>query len=154
MSSLRYAACARREIVSLPRVNVIGQRVLRKEDPRFLTGQGRYVANLPFENALHATFVRSPFAHARIEGIDASAARELPGVQVFTAEEVDLPPYGPPPFPGIEPGMSRALPARGVARFAGEIVAVVLSEAPEEGVDAAELVFVDYDPLPVVADPF
>jgi carbon-monoxide dehydrogenase large subunit len=135
-------------------VNVIGQRVLRKEDPRFLTGQGRYVANLPFENALHCTFVRSPFAHARIEGIDATAARELPGIQVFTAEDTDLPPYGPPPFPGIDPGMSRALPARDVVRFAGDIAAVVVSETPEAGVDAAELVFVDYDPLPVVVDPF
>jgi carbon-monoxide dehydrogenase large subunit len=135
-------------------MNVIGQRVLRKEDPRFLTGQGRYVENLPFENVLHATFVRSPFAHARIEGVDASAARELPGVQVFTAEEVDLPPYGPPPFPGLDPAMSRPVPARDVARFAGEIVAVVLSETRAHGVDAAELVFVDYDPLPAVVDPF
>jgi carbon-monoxide dehydrogenase large subunit len=135
-------------------VNVIGQRVLRKEDPRFLTGQGRYVENLPFENALHATFVRSPFSHARIEGIDASGAAELPGVQVFTAENVDLPPYGPPPFPGIDPGMARPLPARDVARFVGEIVAVVLSESRADGVDAAELVLVDYDPLPVVTDPF
>ena len=52
--------------------NVIGQRILRREDPRFLRGEGQYVENLPFENALHVTFVRSPLAHARITGIDAS----------------------------------------------------------------------------------
>ncbi len=50
----------------------VGQRVLRKEDPRFLTGHGRYVDNLELEGALHVTFVRSPFPHARINGIDVS----------------------------------------------------------------------------------
>ena len=57
-------------------MSVIGQRVLRKEDPRFLTGQGRYVDNLELDGALHATFVRSPFAHARIEEIDTSMVED------------------------------------------------------------------------------
>ena len=66
---------------------VIGQRVLRKEDPRFLTGRGTYVDNLELEGALHAFFVRSPFPHARIDGIDTSM---VAGARVFTAADVGL----------------------------------------------------------------
>ncbi len=134
--------------------NVIGQRILRREDPRFLRGEGQYVENLPFENALHVTFVRSPLAHARITGIDASAARELPGVQVLTAAEIELEAMPAPPFIGeLGAFMSRRFVAKDVVRFAGEIVAVVLSETRAEGVDAAELVVVDYEPLPTVTNP-
>ncbi len=134
-------------------MNVFGQRILRREDPRFLAGQGRFVDNLDLPGALYATFVRSPFAHARVASVDTEAARSMPGTQVFTAADVDLPPFGPPPFPGIEPSMGRPLLARDVVRFAGDVVAVVLSEDRTAGVDAAELVFADYEPLPVVVDP-
>jgi aerobic carbon-monoxide dehydrogenase large subunit len=134
-------------------VNVFGQRILRREDPRFLTGQARFVDNLELPGALHATFVRSPFAHARIESIDTDGARSMPGAQVFTAADVDLPPYGPPPFPGIEPRMGRPVLASDVVRFAGDIVACVLAEDRATSIDAAELVFVEYDPLPAVATP-
>ena len=131
--------------------NVIGQRVLRKEDPRFLTGRGRYVDNMPLEGALHATFVRSPFPHARIDGIDASAAVEA-GARVFTAADIDLEPRRPP-FPGIETRMARPPLASGIVRFTGEIVAVVLTEDKVSGLDVAELVHVDYHPLPALVDP-
>src|SRR5262245_51177382 len=131
--------------------NVIGQRVLRKEDPRFLTGQGRYVDNLPLEGALYATFVRSPYPHARIDGIDASAATAA-GAQVFTAADVELEPRAAH-FPGIEPRMARPVLASGVVRYVGEIVAVVLSEDRDSGVDVAELVHVDYEPLDALIDP-
>ncbi len=134
-------------------MNVFGQRILRREDPRFLTGQGRFVDNLDLEGALYATFVRSPFAHARIAGVDVDAARGVPGTQVFTAADVDLPPFGPPPFPGIEQGMARPLVAGEVVRFTGDIVAVVVSEDRRSGIDAAELVFADYEPLPAVVSP-
>src|SRR5438105_166601 len=130
-------------------MGLIGQRVLRKEDPRFLTGRGRYVENHDLEGALHATFVRSPFAHARILGIDASG---VTGAEVLTAADVDLEPRAPH-FPGVETRMTRPHVAGEVARFAGEIVAVVLTEERSQGIDAAELVFVDYEPLPVVLDP-
>jgi aerobic carbon-monoxide dehydrogenase large subunit len=130
-------------------MSVLGQRVLRKEDPRFLTGRARYVDNLELENALHATFVRSPFPHARIDGVDTSMVE---GARVFTAADVDLEPRHPG-FGNIEPRMKRPPLARDVVRFAGDIVAVVLSEDRAEGVDAAELVHVDYDPLPAVVDP-
>jgi carbon-monoxide dehydrogenase large subunit len=126
---------------------------VRKEDPRFLRGEGRYVENVPLEGALNVTFVRSTFAHARVRSVDASAAVALPGVQVLTGADVDVGPFGPSPFPGIEPGMARPLVAKDVVRFVGEIVAILISEDRAAGADAAELVVVDYDPLPVVVTP-
>jgi carbon-monoxide dehydrogenase large subunit len=134
-------------------MSVIGRRVLRVEDGRFLAGRGSYVDGLPLDNALHVTFVRSPYPHARILGIDASAAAALPGTRVLTAADVDLTVYPPPPIPLIEQRMQRPFLASEVVRFAGDIVAVVLTESRAAGVDAAELVMVDYDPLPATADP-
>src|SRR5439155_7004943 len=96
----------------------VGQRVLRKEDPRFLTGRASYVDNLELEGALHAVFVRSPFPSARIEAIDASMAE---GARVLTAADVGLAPLEPH-FPGIESRMARPPVAGDVVRFAGEIV--------------------------------
>jgi aerobic carbon-monoxide dehydrogenase large subunit len=135
-------------------MSVLGQRVLRKEDPRFLTGRARYVDNLQLDNALYATFVRSPFPYARINGIDASMVEASigDGAQVFTAEDIPLEPRGPG-FGGIDDRMKRPLLAREVVRFAGDIVAVVLTDGLADGLDAAELVLVDYDPLPPVVDP-
>ena len=130
---------------------MIGQRVLRREDPRFLTGRGRYVDNLALPGACHATFVRSPLAHARIVGIDASGLDAIDGARVFTAVDVDLAPIAMS-FPGVDTRMPRPVLAQDVVRFVGEIIAVVLTEERAEGVDAAELVHVDYDPLPVVVD--
>ena len=133
-------------------MSILGNRVLRKEDPRFLRGEGRYVENLPLEGALDVTFVRSPIAHARITSIDASAAEAMANVQVLTGADVDLEPItSPPPF-GVAAGISRPLVAEDVVRYVGEIVAIVLSEGRAAGADAAELVFADYDPLPVVVD--
>jgi carbon-monoxide dehydrogenase large subunit len=131
---------------------VIGQRVLRVEDSRFLVGKGSYVESLALPGARHVTFVRSPFAHARVTGIDASAARALPGTEVFTAAEVDLATFDAPPLPGLERRMGRPLLARDVVRFSGDIVALVVTESRSAGADAAELVAVDYDPLPAVVD--
>ena len=134
-------------------MSILGNRVLRTEDGRFLRGAGQYVENLPLEGALTATFVRSPFAHARIGSIDPSAAEALPNVQVLTGADVELEPFGPPPFPGLDAGMGRPVIAKDTARFVGEIVAVVVSEGRAAGEDAAELVAVDYDPLPVLVSP-
>lgn len=129
-------------------MSILGNRVVRVEDPRFLRGEGRYVENLDLEGALSVTFVRSPLAHARVGAVDVSAAAELPNVQVFTAADVDAHPFGPPPHWHITGGMERPLVARDVVRFAGDIVAVVVSDDRASGLDAAELVLVDYDPLP------
>ena len=105
-------------------MSILGNRVVRVEDPRFLRGEGLYVENLALEGALWATFVRSPLAHARVSGVDASAAVEQPNVRVFTAADVDAHPFGPPPHWHIAGGMERPLLARDVVRFAGDIVAV------------------------------
>ena len=134
-------------------MSILGNRVLRKEDPRFLRGQGRYVENLPLEGAAAVTFVRSLLAHARIGEVDGSAAEALPGVRVLTHADLDLPPFGPPPFPGLNPAMGRPLLADGVVRFVGDIVAIVISDDRATGADAAELVMIDYDPLPAVVRP-
>jgi aerobic carbon-monoxide dehydrogenase large subunit len=132
-------------------LSILGTRVLRKEDPRFLRGEATYVENLPLEGALSVTFVRSLYAHARIVSVDTSAAEALPGVQVLTGADVDVT-TGPPPIPVLEQRMRRPVVAKDVARFVGDIVAVVLSADRATGVDAAELVTVEYDPLPVVVD--
>jgi aerobic carbon-monoxide dehydrogenase large subunit len=133
-------------------VSVLGNRVLRKEDARFLRGEGTYVENLPQEDALHVTFVRSLLAHARIGGVDTSAAEAAPDVvAVFTGADPDVGMFGPPPYPGLNPEMGRPMIAGEVVRFVGDIVAVVVAKSRAAGADAAELVLVDYDPLPVVA---
>ncbi len=134
-------------------MSILGNRVLRTEDGRFLRGAGQYVENLPLEGALTATFVRSPLAHARIDGIDASAAEALPNIQVLTGADLELGLFGPPPFPGLDAAMGRPVMAKDTVRFVGEIVAVVVSEGRAAGEDAAELVAVDYDALPVVVNP-
>jgi carbon-monoxide dehydrogenase large subunit len=132
--------------------NLVGQRIRRREDPRLVTGRGQFVDDLRLPDALHATFVRSPWAHARITGIDTSEASQLEGVQVFTAEELALGKDAPPPFLQLDEEWHRPYLASDKVRFAGEIVAVVLAGTRARSVDAAELVAVDYDPLPVVTD--
>ncbi|MDQ2724488.1 MAG: molybdopterin-dependent oxidoreductase, partial [Actinomycetota bacterium] len=133
-------------------MSILGNRVLRREDPKFLTSGGIYGDDLALDGALWATFVRSTVAHARIAEINADDARTLPGVvAVYTGADVDLPPVpaGVPGFPEI---MGRSVLATDVVRFAGEAVAVVLTEERYQGEDAAEAVFVEYDPLPPVVD--
>jgi len=103
--------------------------------------------------ALWATFVRSTMAHARIVALDAGGALDRPGVvAVYTAADLDLPPV-PAGMPGIPESMFRPVLAQDVVRFVGEPVAVVLTEERYQGEDAAEAVFVDYEPLPTVVDP-
>ena len=133
-------------------VSMIGQRVRRHEDPRFLTGRGQYVDDVVIEGALHATFVRSPWAHARVGSIDTAAVAEVAGARVFTAADVDLAVNPTPPFIQVDARMFRPFIASERARFAGDIVAVVLAPSRAASVDAAELVDVDYEPLPAVTD--
>jgi carbon-monoxide dehydrogenase large subunit len=129
--------------------NVIGQRILRREDSRFLRGQGSYVENLEAAAALHVAFVRSPYAHARVLGVDSSAAD---GVQVFTAADLDVGPVPTIGWPGLDQSRPRPLLAQDVVRHVGEIIAVVVAESRAEAVDAAELVLVDYEPLEPLVD--
>src|ERR1700678_2823707 len=148
-------------------MSILGTRVIRTEDPRLLTSGGVYVDDLrepELAGAVRATFVRSPIAHALSTGIEASAALEQPGVvAVLTvADMTDLPdqvppepePEGVPPAEGPMPlGGGGAGPLRGGerVRLVGEPVALVLTDSTYQGEDAAELVSVDYEPLPAVA---
>jgi aerobic carbon-monoxide dehydrogenase large subunit len=128
-------------------MSIMGTRVLRTEDPRLLTVGGVYVDDLRVPElipAAFATFVRSPMAHALISGIDPTAAREQPGVvAVLTA--TDMP--AAQGRPTAEP-----LLAADRVRYVGEPVALVLTDGRYQGEDAAELVSVDYEPLPAVAE--
>ncbi|MBO0732495.1 MAG: xanthine dehydrogenase family protein molybdopterin-binding subunit, partial [Acidimicrobiaceae bacterium] len=133
-------------------MSILGNRVLRVEDPKFLTTGGVYADDLSFEGALWVTYVRSTSAHARIAGIDTSDALGMPGVvAVYTGEDVDLLPL-PPGMPGVPAQMARPTLAKGTVRFVGEAVAAILTEERYQGEDAAEAVLVDYEPLPAVVD--
>ncbi|MGI9008216.1 MAG: xanthine dehydrogenase family protein molybdopterin-binding subunit [Streptosporangiaceae bacterium] len=138
-------------------MSILGTRVLRTEDPRFLTTGGVYTEDLTDERlngACHVFFVRSPVSHARIGRIDASAALATPGVLgVYTAEDLAGLPAVEPMMAGlVNAKMTRPLLAAGKVRFVGEAVAAVVTEDPYQGEDAMELVDVDYDPLPAVID--
>jgi carbon-monoxide dehydrogenase large subunit len=133
-------------------MSILGTRVVRVEDPRFLTGEGTYIGNLSLSGALHLSFVRSTMAHARLLDIDASDALAMPGVvAVWTAKDIDLKP-APPAHGFMNKGIRYPFIAKDTVRFVGDIVAVVVSTDKSLGVDAAETVIVDYDPLPVVLD--
>jgi len=137
----------------------IGQPVTRKEDPRFLTGRGRYVADIDLVRQAHAVFVFSPHGHALIRGIDKAAAERMPGVfAVLTGEDWaadglgTLDPEvmaedmgGPAGFRTKRPPL-----AQGRVRYVGERVAVVIAATEAEARDAAELLSVDYEALPAV----
>ena len=145
-------------------MSILGTRVVRTEDPRLLTAGGTYVDDLrvpELTDAARVTFVRSPIGHARITGIDTTAAREAPGVvAVLTIQDMDdlVPP--PPPEPGSEVIEGAPLPIGGLwsepllavdrVRYVGEPVAMVLTNDSYQGEDAAEMVSVDYELLPAV----
>jgi carbon-monoxide dehydrogenase large subunit len=132
--------------------SLLGTRVLRAEDPRFLTGGDRYIDNLEIDGALHVVYVRSSVAHARFT-VDLDGARHAPGiVAVYAAPDVDLPP-DQLPNPRVPEVMAQPAVAIDTVRFVGEIVAIVVGSSRAAAVDAAEAVVVDYEPLPVVVDP-
>src|SRR5688572_6169315 len=134
------------------RVSILGNRVLRREDPAFLTTGGKYLDDLPLDGACWVTFVRSTLAHARALSVHTSEARQAPRVaDVITAADVDIPPISP--FGFVHQEMTWPWVDRDVVRSVGGPVAIGLSEDRCEGEDAAERVFVDYGPLPAVGDP-
>jgi carbon-monoxide dehydrogenase large subunit len=136
---------------------LVGQPVRRKEDPRLLRGEGLYVADVELPELTHAAVLRSPHAHARIAGIDTSAARALPGVLgVFTADDFGELPTIPVrvksgPVPQLDPFLQAPL-ARGKVRYVGDPVAVVVAESRYEAEDALAVIEVDYEPLEAVTD--
>jgi carbon-monoxide dehydrogenase large subunit len=133
-----------------------GARVQRVEDDRLLRGNGHFTDDIS-EGALESYLVRSPFAHARIKSIDVSAARALPGVvAVYVAADL---PFGQTdlpiliPHPNLTHGRTQRCLASTVVRYVGEAVAFVVAENRYIAEDAADLVEVDYEPLPVVITP-
>jgi len=139
----------------------IGAPVRRREDRRFLTGRGQYVSDLVMEGELHCAFVRSPHAHARIGAIRTAAAAAAPGVvAVFTGADMAADKVGPMTplwrIPGAEGTTMNEPPrwalARGAVRHVGEAVAMVAAATRNQALDAAELVEVDWEPLPAVVD--
>src|SRR5438034_10725274 len=124
----------------------VGRALPRLEDEALLRGEGRFVDDLdPVPNVRHAAILRSLVPHARIHGLDASAAIELPGVVgVLTGADVAAMSR---PFPaGIESGVEYLAAAHEVTRYAGEPLAVVVANDRYLAEDAAELIQVDYEP--------
>jgi len=146
------------DFATLPHV---GESVLRKEDERFLTGVGQYTDDIQLNNLVHAVFVRSPYAHANIRSINKTEALAAPGViAIYDGQDVtqdninglpcgwlitdtDGEPMKEPPHPIL---------ANGKVRYVGDHVAMVIADTLEQARDAAELVEVDYDALPAIAD--
>jgi carbon-monoxide dehydrogenase large subunit len=139
-------------------VSILGTRVLRTEDPGFLTTGGVYTEDVQDERlngAVHVHFVRSTVAHARITSIDTSAALEADGViAVYTGKDLADAGVSPikPPMPKMNQAMIQSWLATDTVRYVGECVAAVVTEHPYQGEDALELVDVDYDILDAVVD--
>jgi carbon-monoxide dehydrogenase large subunit len=141
-----------------------GAAVKRREDPRFLRGEGRFVDDVTVPGMLHAAFLRSPHAHARIVKIDAAVAASAPGVvRVLTFKDLERWMKPLPLFGAVPPGLAavvkfeiRQAPqwalCRDRARHVGEIVAMVVADRPERAEDAVDLIDVEWDPLPAVVD--
>ncbi len=139
----------------------IGQPVSREEDPRLLKGAGKFLDDMNFANQARGYVLRSPHAHAKILSIDVEDARKAPGViAVFTGEDHDnswlglqtpqIPrtrPDGSPMFVAPQPAL-----VSDTVKFVGDYVAFIVAETVNQAKDAAELIMVDYDPLPAVID--
>src|SRR3989449_7216133 len=132
---------------------LFGKSIKRREDPRFITGRGQYVDDVKLPGMTYAAFVRSPHAHARLNRVDAAAAKKVPGVlAVYTGADVKvgglpcgwmLPDIKVPPRPAL---------AQGKVRYVGEPVAIVIGETAYAAKDGAEAVKVAYEALPAVSN--
>ncbi|MDQ4139693.1 MAG: xanthine dehydrogenase family protein molybdopterin-binding subunit [Bacteroidota bacterium] len=139
---------------------VIGKSVKRVEDKRFITGKGRYTDDIVLPLQTYASFVRSPYAHAKILGVDTEVAQAMPGViKIYTGADVAS-------LNGVPCGWQvnfkngdimkepkHALLAADKVRYVGDAVAVVIAETREQAKDASQMVVVDYEELPVVVNP-
>ncbi|MFZ9679038.1 MAG: xanthine dehydrogenase family protein molybdopterin-binding subunit [Quisquiliibacterium sp.] len=138
-----------------------GKSVRRLEDPTLVTGTGRYVDDVELPGQTHLVFVRSQYAHAKINSVDSSAALEMPGViAVFSGADLVAAGVNPLPAQGMFKRPDGSAPtspprraiAHEVTRFVGEPVAAVIAQTREQAKAASEAVYVDYEELPVVAD--
>jgi len=141
-----------------------GAAVRRVEDPRYLRGEARYVDDIKLPGMVHAAFLRSPHAHARITRIDTTRAAAMPGVaRVFTFADLarfmkPLPLFGAPP-PGLAARVSFTMRqttqyglCKDVARYVGEIVAMAVADSRYRAEDAVDAIEVEWEPLPAVVD--
>jgi aerobic carbon-monoxide dehydrogenase large subunit len=152
-------------MTDIPNISFVGRSVSRREDQRLLTGRGQFIADLALPQMLHAVFVRSAVAHARIKAIDLSRAAAVPGI-IYALSGPELARQLPP-----VPDTQLALPSKWTTsvqhkfinpqqpllahdkvRHVGEAVAVIVAESRYTAEDAAELVTLDLDPLPTVLD--
>src|SRR6266571_4330783 len=135
-----------------PEIGGMGHSMKRKEDPRFIRGQGNYVDDVVLPGMLYMDIVRSPFAHAKIKKIDSTAALKVPGVLAVITGET-LAQYKLHWMPTLMSDTQMVLPTEKVMYQAQEVAAVIATDryTAADGVEAVE---VDYDPLPVVIDPF
>jgi carbon-monoxide dehydrogenase large subunit len=139
---------------------LVGAKIHRREDPRLITGHGRFTDDLPYQGLLHMVVVRSPYAHARIRSIGVEAAKKAPGVvAVYTAADFKGVIAGPATFvvaPVFAPIKLTNPPRYPIAAkevcYQGEPVAVVIAEQRGQAADGAQLVDIDYEPLPAVTD--
>jgi len=138
--------------------DVLGAPIKRVEDPRFITGKGRYVDDISLTGMTHVMVLRTPYAHANIRSIDTSRAKAMPGViAVFTGADI---PYNPLPMAwpaggsaGIQNNINTPrILATDDVKWTGEGVAAVVAETAEQAQDALEAIEVDYEPLPTVVD--
>ncbi|MBX3029529.1 MAG: molybdopterin-dependent oxidoreductase [Chloroflexi bacterium] len=137
-------------------LDTLGQPLKRKEDPRFITGTGRYLDDITLPGMTHLVVLRSPYAHARIRSINTSVAKTMPGVvAVYTG--ADTAEVNPLPCAWAAGGVENHLDTPriltpDVARWTGDAVAAVVAETRAQAVDAAAAIDVDYEPLPVVVN--
>jgi len=137
---------------------VFGSGIKRREDPRLLTGAARYTADMTLPGQLYAAILRSPHGHARIRKIDTAAAKAAPGVvAAFTGADTEgvlqtIPCAWLVPNSDLKTAPYPPL-AKGVVRYVGDSVAVVVAESPQQAADAVDLIEVDYEPLPATIDP-
>ena len=132
--------------------SLLGNAVLRREDPDLLIGAEKYFDDIEVQGLGYVYFARSSVAHATINSIETSSAKEIDGViGVWTANDIDMPPQlGFAMFP---PVFSRPLLATDKVRFVGDIIAVVVAETASIAADAAAEIWMDFEPLPAVTDP-
>src|SRR6058998_2516220 len=135
-----------------PEVCGMGHSMKRKEDPRFIRGRGNYVDDIQLPGMLHMDIVRSPFAYAKIKSINADKALKVPGVLAVVTGQ-DLAKYNLHWMPTLMSDTQMVLPTERVMYQAQEVAAVIATDryTAADGVEAVE---VDYEPLPVVVDPF
>ena len=132
--------------------SILGNAVLRREDPTLLTGEDEYFDDMEIDGLGFVYFARSPVAHATINSIDTSEAKNVAGVVgIWTADDIELSPLlGFAMFP---PLFARPLLAQGKVRLVGDIIAVVVADSLSAAADAASAIWMDFDPLPAVTDP-